>query len=412
MQDALSILHAQDDAPPDAPRRLKVVQLTDRVGTHGGAEHLTMQIAERLDGERFESMVCATRFSEKERERPTVAQAVERLERGGVRFLGLERRSRIELWAWRPLVKLLREERVDVVHAHKFGANVWGVIIGRFAGVPVVITHEHGWSFEGDPLKRFLDRELIARGSNAFVAVSREDQRRMVEVERIKREDTVFVPNGIPPLPAPTGHDVRGELDIAPGQPVVGTVGFLREPKGMDNLVRATAALARSLPTVKVLVAGEGPDRQMLERLIDELGVRDNVMLLGLRRDVPDVLAALDVAVCPSDSEGSPLSVMEYMDAGLPVVGTRVGGVPDLIDEGVEGLLVPRRDPEALAAALAKLLQDPATARAMGERGRARRAREFDIDVMVSNLESLYLRLYGQTERGHTEGFAPRALAA
>ena len=82
-------------------------------------------------------------------------------------------------------------------------------------------------------------------------------------------------------------------------------------------------------------------------------------MLLGLRRDVPDVLAALDVAVCPSDSEGSPLSVMEYMDAGLPVVGTRVGGVPDLIDEGVEGLLVPRRDPAALAAALARLLRDP-----------------------------------------------------
>ena len=93
-----------------------------------------MQIAERLDSERFESMVCATRFSDKERERPTVAQAVERLEGAGVRFLGLERRSRVELWAWRPLVKLLRDERVDVVHAHKFGANVWGVVIGRLAG--------------------------------------------------------------------------------------------------------------------------------------------------------------------------------------------------------------------------------------------------------------------------------------
>ena len=193
---------------------------------------------------------------------------------------------------------------------------------------------------------------------------------------------------------------------------MVGTVGFLREPKGMDNLVRAAAVLKRDLPSAKVLIAGEGPDRPVLEGLIEELGVQDNVVLLGLRRDVPDVLAALDVAVCPSDSEGSPLSVMEYMDAGLPVVGTRVGGVPDLIDEGVEGLLVPRRDPAALAAALARLLRDPATARSMGARGRARRAREFDIDVMVSNLERLYERLYGESDRGRAEGFVPEALAA
>ena len=134
---------SQAPAEPDLPdtiaapsRRLKVVQLTDRVGTHGGAERLTMQIAQRLDPARFESMVCATRFSEEERERPTVEEAVELLEASGVRFLGLDRRSRLNLAAWRPLYNLLRRERVDVVHAHKFGANVWGVVMGRLARVP------------------------------------------------------------------------------------------------------------------------------------------------------------------------------------------------------------------------------------------------------------------------------------
>jgi glycosyltransferase involved in cell wall biosynthesis len=390
--------------PPDAAvapsRRLKVVQLTDRVGTHGGAERLTMQIAQRLDPVRFESMVCATRFSDEERERPTVEEAVALLEASGVRFLGLDRRSRINLAAWRPLYNLLRRERVDVVHAHKFGANVWGVVMGRLARVPVVITHEHGWAFEGEPLKRFLDRELIARGSSTFIAVSREDQRRMKDVEGIDPSDTTFVPNGITPLPAPSGHDVRAELGIPAEAPLVGTIGFLRYPKAIDNLVRAAAPLRDAVPGVRVLIAGEGPDRPAIEQLMDELDLHGTVMLLGLRSDVPDILAALDVAVIPSDSEGSPLSVMEYMDAGLPVVGTRVGGIPDLIDDGVHGLLVPRRDPEALASAMATLLNDRSRAAEMGERGRERRAREFDLDVMVKHLEHLYLDLHAQATAG------------
>ena len=240
-----------------------------------------------------------------------------------------------------------------------------------------MITHEHGWAFEGEPLKVFLDRELIARGGTMHIAVSRADQERMTSIERIKPKDTVFVPNGISePLPAPSGKDVRAELGIAPDTPLVGTMGFLRYPKAIDNLVRAADPLRRLVPGVKVLVAGDGPDRPMVEGLIDELDLHDTVMLLGLRSDVPDLLAALDVAVCPSDSEGSPLSIMEYMDAGLPVVSTNVGGVPDLIDDGVHGLLVPRRDPEALARAMAELLRDRRARRGDGPRGpRAARAR-------------------------------------
>jgi glycosyltransferase involved in cell wall biosynthesis len=375
---------------------LRVLQLTDRVGTHGGAERLTMQIAQRLDPARFESYVCATRFSEEERTRPTVEDAVRQMEESGVTFLGLDRSSKFDLMAWRPLYQLMRRERIDVVHAHKFGANVWGVVMGRLARVPVIVTHEHGWAFEGERLKVFLDRELIARGGTVHVAVSRADEERMTSIEKIKPEDTVFVPNGISPLPAPSGKDVRAELGIAPDTPLAGTMGFLRYPKAIDNLVRAADPLRRLVPGVKVLIAGDGPDRPMVEAIIDELGLHDTVILLGLRSDVPDLLAALDVAVCPSDSEGSPLSIMEYMDAGLPVVSTHVGGVPDLIDEGVHGLLVPRRDPEALARAMAELLNDRERSAEMGRRGRERRAREFDIDVMVGNIESLYLDLYAK----------------
>ncbi len=409
MPDALQQLIPLPDAP-DRPepsrnghgRRLKVLQLTDRVGTHGGAEHLTMQIAERLDPQRFESMVCATRFSAGEREKETVEEAAAELQAAGVRFLGLNRRTRAHAWAWLPLARLLRRERVDVVHAHKFGSNIWGVVFGRLCGVPVVVTHEHGWSFEGK-VKTIIDRELIARGSNAFIAVSREDRRRMIELEGIDPQRAVFVPNGIKALPPPSGRDVRAELGIAAGAPIVTTVGFLRQPKAMDVLIEAAGRIAPRFPGLQVLIVGEGADRPVYEVLIERLGLQDTVKLLGLRSDVPDLLAASDVAVLSTNSEGSPLSVMEYMDAALPVVATRVGGIPDLIDDGVEGLLVEPQDPDGLGDAIARMLDEPEQARRMGQRGRERRRREFDIGVMVDRLQDLYLDLYAATGRGRRD---------
>jgi glycosyltransferase involved in cell wall biosynthesis len=152
-----------------------------------------------------------------------------------------------------------------------------------------------------------------------------------------------------------------------------------------------------------VLIVGEGADRPLHEALIERLGLQGTVKLLGLRSDVPDLLATSDVAVLSTNSEGSPLSVMEYMDAGLPVVATRVGGIPDLIDDGVEGLLVEPRDPDGLGEAIARVLDDPQEAKRMGERGRERRRREFDIDVMVENLEDLYLELHAATRQGRQE---------
>jgi glycosyltransferase involved in cell wall biosynthesis len=310
-----------------------------------------------------------------------------------VRVIGLKRTSARQVWAWWPLYRLLRRERVDVLHAHKFGSNLWGTIVGRLARVPVIVAHEHTWSYEGQPLRKLADRAVIARGSSAFVAVSREDQRRMIEVEGIRPQDTLFIPNGIPAPPAASGSDVRAELGIPPDAPVIGTVSVLRPQKALDVLLRAAKILVEEFPGLRVLIAGEGDRREALEELARELGLQDTVMFLGVRTDVPDVLVALDVAVSSSDFEGSPLSLMEYMEAARPVVATRVGGVPDLIDDGEQGLLVAPQDPPAFADAVAQLLRDPDRARAMGERGRERRRTEFDIDVMVKRLEALYEEL-------------------
>ena len=376
-------------------RRVHVVTLIDTLGIHGGAEAIALGIAERLDPERFQSTLCVSRGPLDGDLGAAGIEGIAEIEARGVRLFGLGRRGTADVWAWERLLRRLRRDQVDVLHAHKFGSNVWGTIVGRLARVPVVLAHEHSWEYKGRPLRRLLDRHLIARYADRLIAVSREDQRRMVEVEGIARERTLFVPNGIPASSGPTGHDLRAELGIAPDAPVIGSVGSLYPVKAFDVLIRATASLRKEHGSLHTVIAGGGTELEPLTRLARELGVDRCVHLLGARGDVPDILAAVDVAVCCSRSEGSPLSVMEYMQAGRAVVATAVGGVPDLIEPGAQGLLVPPEDPDALAAALAVLLGDPDLAHTMGDRARERQRMEFDIDVLVARLENLYLELLG-----------------
>jgi L-malate glycosyltransferase len=218
----------------------------------------------------------------------------------------------------------------------------------------------------------------------------------MIEVEGISPDRTVRVPNGIPPFPPPSNRDVRGELGIASDVPIVGTVCALRPEKALDVLISAAEILVREFPGIRVLIAGHGEERRRLESLVDSRGLGATVIMLGRRRDVPDLLRAIDVAVNSSDLEASPLSVMEYMEAGKPVVATRVGGVPEMIEPGVQGLLVEPRDPVGMAGAIAELLRDPGLRARMGEHGRERRRREFDIDVTVRTIERLYEDLYAE----------------
>lgn len=386
--DPLSVSTRPDDD------RVHVVSLIDDLAvTGGGAETMARELALRLDPTRFRCTLCVTRLSSG---KPAAAELalMRDLEAHGVRVLSLARRGKLHLAAWRPLVAYLRSQNVLVLHGHMFGSNVWAAVLGRLAGVPVVVAHEHGWSYEGQPVRRFLDRVLVARSSDAIIASSELARSRMVEVERIdpRRTRLVYIRNGIAE-PVPSGRSIRAELEIPDDAPLLVAVARLDPYKSLHVLASAAQHLAREFGGLRVLIAGEGPERPHLERLIADLRVGDVVTLLGARADVPDLIAACDVATLCSYSETTPLAIMEYMALGKPVVATRAGGIPDLIEDQVHGLLVEPEDPAALARAIATLLRDPELAHDMGRRGRERQRREFSIDRVARRVEGLYEEL-------------------
>lgn len=369
-------------------RAIRVVTMIDRLAP-SGAEIFASRVAAELDPEGFERILCVTR--------PSPEQLVRELEDRGVRVLQLGRRSRLDVWRWRPLVSLIRRERIDVLHSHKFGSNLWASLVALVTRVPVFVAHEHTWSYEGQWLRRFLDRRVVSRVADVVLTVSEADRRRMIELEGVDPAKVSYLPSGVGPHEPQGLRRVREELGLGAGTPIVGTVCGLRAQKALDVLVRAAMPLANEVPGVQVLILGEGPERRPLEELIGELGLGAVVTLLGAwpHEEVADFVEALDVAVSSSDFEGMPLAVMEFMAAGKPVVATAVGGVPDLIEDGVHGLLVPPRRPVELAAALAELLRDPERRRALGEAGRERQRRDFDFPRMVRALEGRYRELVG-----------------
>ncbi len=371
-------------------RPLKVVMLIESV-RGGGAERFTVGLARALDdGPDCEVVVCASRDAGRNRE-PIAHET-------GVDVLMLGRRRTLSPLAWLPLIRHLRRERVDVLHSHMFGSNVWAVLIGRLARVPVVIATEHSWTYEGQRVRKLLDGYWIGRLATAFVAVSPEDARRMVEIEHVPARRVRTIGTGLLRDPAelqsaPGG--LREELGLPPGTPLVGAIAMLRPMKAVDVLVAAFAELRARVPGAHLAIAGDGPLRPEVEAQIAALGVGDAVHLLGVREDVADILRSLDVVVLPSDSEGSPIALIEAMVAGRAIVASRVGGMPWILGEGDCGVLVPPRTPDVLAGAIADLLEDPARRDKLGARARDRALADFTLESVAGQWVALYRELRG-----------------
>jgi glycosyltransferase involved in cell wall biosynthesis len=359
------------------PRVLLLITLAEV----GGAQAYVASLLPVLSG-RFDVVVAAHGHG------PLRAAAAD----AGVRFVGLEHvRRPIDLRrdaaGFLELVRLLRRERPDILHASSSKAGVLGRLAALVAGVPIRIFTVHGWAFAAhsgpaSALYRWADR-LARPLTTVTICVSENERAAGIRAGTCSAERTVVIRNAV----SLNGHAraVHGN-----GRPRLIAVGRLKAPKDFVTLVRALALLPRD--SFEALIVGDGPDRGTLETEVRQLGLEGRVRLAGERHDVPDLLAAADVFVLSSVSEGLPVSVLEAMAAELPVVASRVGGLSELVVDGETGLLVPPRDADALAAALGRLVADPGLRREFGAAGRAYAESRFDQESFARAHVDLYAR--------------------
>lgn len=296
----------------------------------------------------------------------------------------------------------LRALRPSVVQTYNIGTLDLAPVV-KLAGVRRLVHAEHGRDVSdatGNDSRYQRLRRWMAPLIDRYVTVSTDLRDWLVQRARIPQGKVVYIPNGIDTaafhVARPRSIPRRKLAELAPpGTLLVGHVARLAKVKDQAGLIRAFHRLRSLVAPIdcRLMIAGDGPERAELQRQIVELGLCDTVQLVGDRDDVPELLSECDVFVLSSCSEGMPVTVLEAMAAGLPVVATDVGGLSSVVDSGVTGTLVPAGTPDVLADALAAYLRDEDLRCRHGEAGRVRVAAEFDLDAMVSAYDKLYQEL-------------------
>lgn len=309
------------------------------------------------------------------------------------------------------LARYLRQRRIDILHTHLFEPSVVGLQAGVFARTPLRVMTRHYSDYHTRIGKRWhvhLDR-LCTQRSDAVVAVSEHTAAGMVADEGAPREKLHVILNGVDfdrlnVSGADARDRVRREFDVDGGHLLL-IAARLHPEKGYEYLFRALPEIRRRVSgNVKLLVAGRGPSEEQFRAQVESLGCDDIVRFLGFRKDLPDLMAAADLFVLPSVAEAFGLVLAEALYIGTPIVATRVGGIPEIIDDGVDGVLVEPADSGALAEAIADLLIDAEQRRSMTGAGREKIMKGFRFEDMVRSYETVYrqltLRRGTQMEKG------------
>ena len=371
--------------------KVKVLLMIDDLCL-GGAERQLVELAKGLDKERFRVLVM-TLYPGQPLEREVEGQE-------GIRLLSLNRRGKFDFGILAPLVHLLRRERIHVIQPFLSPATFFGLTAALLARVPVrVVTERCGvrrdtklgenlYRFAEDRLTRFAEVAVANSQSGAHFLASR----------GIAAEKTRVIYNGVNSERVTTNEAelaaLRATLGIAAAAPVIGIVASLTAPKDHPTFLRSARIVRDSVPSARFLIVGDGPLRRELEVTAAQLGLADSVLFAGHQMRVAPFIGSFDVAVLSScDYEGCSNYLLEAMGLGRPVVATDIGGNRELVRHGETGLLVPPRDPAALAAAVLTLLHDRALASRLTDAARECFRVGFSVPTMVRQYEQLYEEL-------------------
>jgi sugar transferase (PEP-CTERM/EpsH1 system associated) len=371
----------------DTDTRPLVVHLVYALGV-GGLETLLVDCINRMPAWRH-AVVCLTRYTD----------FAGRIQRPDVTLHALGKPPGLGLGTHLDFWRLMRKLRPTVLHTYNLAALEYA-FTASMAGVPVRIHAEHGRD-AGDPHglnpKHNFLRRRIAPFVDRFIPVSEDLNRWLDEVVRIPSAKTLFIKNGVDTDKYAPGGTAAADSPWQPGDIVIGTVARVQDVKNHRLLVEALArlhALHPALaPRVKLSIVGDGPLLPAVRQQVQDLGLQDAVWLPGARADIKALLQTFTMFALPSLAEGTPVSMLEAMACGLPVVASRVGGIPEVVDDGVQGVLVPVGDVDALAQALARYATDADLRARHGRAARARVEDRFSMRAMLAAYGDLYAGL-------------------
>jgi glycosyltransferase involved in cell wall biosynthesis len=383
----------------DISRPLRVLHVIDSAGLYG-AERVILELASELQTLGHASVIVSIGLPGSE-EKPLERAARER----GLQLRLVRMAAGPSLAGMLRLVRLIRDERADIVHAHGYKPDILLGFLPRWVRFAPLVATVHGYTYVGGlsrmALYCWLDRAALRRADS--VVFVHHGMTAMPGFSRVQERRRRVIENGIPlasdsPTFSATETSTLDEEIVrfcGQGSVVVGAMGRLSREKGFDALVRALAEVVRDRSDVVGLILGEGEQRAMLERLVDDLGLRGRLLMPGYRSNATDYLRLFDVFALPSLTEGLPIVLLEAMQAGVPVVATRVGGVPSVLDDGRGGLLVDPGDWRALASAMRRCVDDRALAAQRAAHSLVEVSSRFSSLAMTKRYVELYRQVAG-----------------
>jgi glycosyltransferase involved in cell wall biosynthesis len=381
--------------------KLNVLQVCDHLGWEGsrmhGVKRLFAWMIPRFDPERYDVSLVSLRKKD---------LSEETLESFGVDITYLHK-SKFDPATLPALLKVIDRKRIDILHLHGYGATTFGRLAGAMRRLPTIL-HEHANLTDTPWFQKVADAALEP-ATDIAIAVSRSTADFVIGARRIPPAKVKVVYLGVPLeefsrlRPAGEVRAAREELGIAPADFAVGTVTRLHESKGNSYLVDAARLVLDERPRARFFVVGEGPLREGLERQAAALNIGDRFTFVGFARDVPRVVSAFDVSVFPSLWEGTPLTVFEALAMGKPIVATDADGLLDVLTDGHDAIIVPKRDARALADGIIRTIDEPETCARIGAAA-AITGRQFDIAAFVRKMERLYEILHRVSRATHRKG--------
>ena len=382
-------------------RALNVLHVCDHLGWDGsrmhGVKRLFAWMIPRFDRTRFNVSLVSLR-------RKDVSE--ETLDALGIDITYLHK-SRFDPATLTALLKVIDRKQIDLLHLHGYGATTFGRLAGKMRGIPTIL-HEHA-NLTDTPWFQKIADTLLAGSTDIAIAVSRSTADFVISARRLPPERVKVVYLGVPQEEFSRTRTVdeivaaRRELGAAPDDFIIGTVTRLHDSKGNSYLVDAARSVIDRRPHARFFLFGEGPLREALEAQARALDLGDRFVFGGFARDVARVVSAFDISVFPSLWEGTPLTVFEALAMGKAIVATDADGLLDVLADGRDALIVPKRNPPALADAIVRLADDPAE-RARLSAAAAATGRRYDIAVFVRKMEQLYELLHRVSKATHRQG--------